>query len=70
LQSGGIVVPQGQIHFAAFDVNMPVVMNHQRQVDHRLLCLDRLLRLYPIHLMAGALRPAGPVDGAHLAEGH
>ena len=39
------------------------------QVSIQSAC-PKLLRLYPMDLVARAIRPAGPVDRANLAEGH
>ena len=44
---------------------------HEPQPPRRSPVADpRLLRLYPMNLVARAIRPAGPVDRANLFEGH
>jgi hypothetical protein len=54
-QSDRIVIPHRQLQFVTFEVNAPVEVNHDRHVDHRLLVFPGLLRLYPMHLVAGAV---------------
>ena len=69
-QSDRIVIPHRQCQFVSFEVHAPVVVSHDRHVDHRLLVFPGLLRLYPMHLVARAVRPAGPIDGANPVVGH
>ena len=47
LQSVRIVIPHCQFQFVAFDVNAPLVVNHDGHVDQRLLLLNRLPCLHP-----------------------